>query len=101
MHIIDKATYKLPKGVTKILLIQMGDIGDVVWMTPTIWAVKNSIPGLKVSVLVKEGITGIPTTTIYGPSNWKDWAPVGKDHRVWIASPGVKRDVSTRDRAGV
>jgi heptosyltransferase-3 len=26
--------------------------------------------------------TGTPTITIYGPSNWKDWAPLGKDHRV-------------------
>ena len=101
MQIIDKSTYKLPEDIRNILLIQLGDIGDVVWTIPSIGAVKNSIPGLKVSVLVKEGITGIPTTTIYGPSNWKDWAPVGKDHRVWIASPAVKRDVSTRDRAGV
>jgi heptosyltransferase-3 len=26
--------------------------------------------------------TGTPTITIYGPSSWKDWAPLGKDHRV-------------------
>jgi len=26
--------------------------------------------------------TGVPTITIYGPTSWKDWAPVGKDHRV-------------------
>ena len=26
--------------------------------------------------------TGVPTITIYGPSSWFDWAPVGKDHRV-------------------
>ena len=25
---------------------------------------------------------GIPTVTIYGPSDWRDWAPVGKKHRV-------------------
>jgi predicted lipopolysaccharide heptosyltransferase III len=59
MHIINKSTYKLPKGITKILLIQLGDIGDVVWTTPSIWAVKNSIPGSKVSVLVKEGFGGL------------------------------------------
>lgn len=26
--------------------------------------------------------TGIPTVTIYGPSSWFDWSPVGQDHRV-------------------
>ena len=55
MKIIDRSNYKLPQGVTKILLIQFGDIGDVVWTIPTIWAVKNSIPDSKVSVLVKDG----------------------------------------------
>jgi predicted lipopolysaccharide heptosyltransferase III len=59
MHIIDKSIYKLPKGVTKILLIQLGDIGDVVWTTPTIRAVKNSIPDSKVSVLVKNSFGGL------------------------------------------
>ncbi|MBN1382083.1 MAG: putative lipopolysaccharide heptosyltransferase III [Deltaproteobacteria bacterium] len=59
MHIIDKSTYKLPKGIQKILLIQLGDIGDVVWTTPSIWAVKNSIPDSKVSILVKDGFGGI------------------------------------------
>ncbi|MEN6489275.1 MAG: glycosyltransferase family 9 protein [Smithella sp.] len=59
MHIINKSIYKLPKYINKILLIQLGDIGDVVWTTPSIWAVKNSIPGSKVSVLVKEGFGGL------------------------------------------
>jgi len=26
--------------------------------------------------------TGVPTITIYGPSSWFDWAPVGENHRV-------------------
>jgi heptosyltransferase-3 len=26
--------------------------------------------------------TGTPTVTIYGPSSWQDWAPVGEQHRV-------------------
>lgn len=59
MHIIDKSVYRLPKEINKILLIQLGDIGDVVWTTPSIWAVKNSFPGSKVSVLVKEGFGGL------------------------------------------
>jgi predicted lipopolysaccharide heptosyltransferase III len=27
---------------------------------------------------------GTPTITIYGPSDWKDWAPVGENHRVIV-----------------
>ena len=28
---------------------------------------------------------GTPTVTLYGPTDWKDWAPVGEDHRVVTA----------------
>jgi heptosyltransferase-3 len=28
---------------------------------------------------------GTPTITVYGPTSWRDWAPIGEDHRV-IAS---------------
>ena len=59
MQIIDKSNYKLPPGVHKVLLIQLGDIGDVVWTIPSIWAVKNSIPGAEVSIMVKDGFGGL------------------------------------------
>jgi heptosyltransferase-3 len=59
MQIIDKSNYKLPANILNILLIQLGDIGDVVWTTPSIWAVKNSITDSKVSVLVKDGFGGL------------------------------------------
>lgn len=59
MQIIDKASYKLPTDIRNVLLIQLGDIGDVVWTTPDIRAVKNSIPGSKVSILVKDGFGGL------------------------------------------
>jgi ADP-heptose:LPS heptosyltransferase len=39
----------------KILIIQLGDIGDVIWTTPTLWAVKGAYPDAQVSILVKEG----------------------------------------------
>jgi ADP-heptose:LPS heptosyltransferase len=55
MKIIDKSTYKLPEGIRNVLLIQLGDIGDVVWTTPSIRATKNSIPHSRVSVMVKDG----------------------------------------------
>lgn len=59
MQIIDKSNYKLPANIRNILLIQLGDIGDVVWTTPSIWAVKSSIPDSKVSVMVKDGFGGL------------------------------------------
>jgi heptosyltransferase-3 len=46
----------IPKGnIRNILLIQIGDIGDVVWATPTFQAVKEAYPGANVSVLLREG----------------------------------------------
>ncbi len=41
--------------VRKILIVQLGDIGDVVWTIPTLWAVKGAYPDARVSVLVREG----------------------------------------------
>ena len=55
MKIIDSSTYKLPAHIHKILLIQLGDIGDVVWTTPTIRAAKSAISDGKLSILVREG----------------------------------------------
>ncbi len=41
--------------IRNILLIQIGDIGDVVWATPTFRAVKKAYPGANISVLLREG----------------------------------------------
>src|SRR4030042_3425483 len=43
------------RNIKKSLIIQLGDIGDVVWTTPTLWAVKGAYPDAQVSILVKEG----------------------------------------------
>lgn len=43
------------KTMKNILIIQLGDIGDVVWSIPTFWAIKESIPKVKTAVIVKEG----------------------------------------------
>ncbi|MDO9462849.1 MAG: putative lipopolysaccharide heptosyltransferase III [Deltaproteobacteria bacterium] len=43
------------RDTENILIIQLGDIGDVVWGTPTLWAVKEKYPNAKVSILVWEG----------------------------------------------
>jgi len=59
MRIIDQSTFKLPDTVRKILLIQLGDIGDVVWTTPSIRAIQSTITNVKISILVKEGFGGL------------------------------------------
>ena len=41
--------------VRKVLLIQLGDIGDVVWTEPTIRAFRETFPSLEVSVLARSG----------------------------------------------
>jgi heptosyltransferase-3 len=48
-------TLKL-EDISNILLIQFGDIGDVVWATPAFRAVKETCPKANVSVLLREGI---------------------------------------------
>jgi predicted lipopolysaccharide heptosyltransferase III len=42
------------KDIHSILLIQLGDIGDVVWATPTFRAVKEAYPQANVSILLRE-----------------------------------------------
>lgn len=46
---------ELLRAAENILIIQLGDIGDVVWATPTIWALKKACPQASLSVLVREG----------------------------------------------
>ena len=41
--------------VRKVLLIQLGDIGDVVWTEPTIRAFRETFPLVEVSVLSRSG----------------------------------------------
>jgi heptosyltransferase-3 len=43
------------KKIANVLLIQLGDIGDIVWSTPTFRAVNEVYPHANVSVLVREG----------------------------------------------
>ena len=44
-----------PLHVSRILLIQLGDIGDVVWFLPVLRVVHERYPEAEVSVLVREG----------------------------------------------
>jgi len=43
----------------KILIIQLGDIGDVVWTTPALRAIKEAYPEAKVSFIVREGFDAL------------------------------------------
>jgi predicted lipopolysaccharide heptosyltransferase III len=47
--------FRITKDISNVLIIQLGDIGDVVWTTPTLWAVKESYPQANVSILLREG----------------------------------------------
>jgi ADP-heptose:LPS heptosyltransferase len=47
------------KNFHNILLIQLGDIGDVVWATPTFRAVKEAYPNANVSVLLRQSIRSL------------------------------------------
>ena len=42
-------------GIAKILVIQLGDIGDVVWSTPTFRALKAAYPSTEIFVLLRHG----------------------------------------------
>jgi len=49
---------RITKNIHNILVIQLGDIGDVVWVTPTLWAVKEAYPHAKVGVCSRQGRQG-------------------------------------------
>lgn len=45
--------HKINIPVKKILIIQLGDIGDVVWMVPALQAVKNAYPQAQLMILAR------------------------------------------------
>ena len=55
VEVIVKNNKRFEKEMSRILIIQLGDIGDVVWATPTFRAVKEAYPQANVSVLIREG----------------------------------------------
>ena len=44
-----------PLHVSRILIIQLGDIGDVVWSLPALQAIREAYPAAEVALLVREG----------------------------------------------
>ena len=53
MKISDR--FNKPSQVYRILIIQLGDIGDVVWSLPAVRAVRAAYPGATVSLLLRDG----------------------------------------------
>jgi heptosyltransferase-3 len=49
-----KATKELPKSIARILLIQLGDLGDVVLTMPVIRVLRQHYPGCRLAVAVRE-----------------------------------------------
>ncbi|MEA2014523.1 MAG: glycosyltransferase family 9 protein [Thermodesulfobacteriota bacterium] len=56
---IVKGNKKFEIEISSILIMQLGDIGDVVWATPTFRAVKKAYPQANVSVLLREGFESL------------------------------------------
>ena len=48
-------SFPAPENISSILVIQLGDIGDVIWTFPTIFALKTTYPRAKLSLLMREG----------------------------------------------
>ena len=44
-----------PSRIERILIIQLGDIGDVVWSLPALRAVREAYPDAAVAMLLREG----------------------------------------------
>ena len=56
-----------PSHVGRILIIQLGDIGDVVWSLPALQAVREAYPGATIAVLLREGTGALLAADILPP----------------------------------
>lgn len=56
---IVKDRFILPADVRNVLIMQLGDVGDVVWSTPTFHSVKEAFPDGQLAVLVRQGMKSL------------------------------------------
>ena len=49
-------SFSLPGKLRNVLVIQLGDIGDVVWSLPAFQAVRAALPRAEIFLLVRKGI---------------------------------------------
>lgn len=54
-----KGTQNLPRNIRSILLIQLGDLGDVVLSTPTMRAIHENFPKSRLTVVLREKARGL------------------------------------------
>jgi predicted lipopolysaccharide heptosyltransferase III len=47
--------HSITRALRNILVVQLGDIGDVVWTTPTLWALREAWPEARLSILLRAG----------------------------------------------
>ncbi len=60
-----------PPSAGRILIIQLGDIGDVVWSLPAIGAIRDSYPRASVSVLLREGTGSLLSAETLPPKTFE------------------------------
>lgn len=104
--------HSLPSSLPSILVIQLGDIGDVVWSLPALRAVKLAHPEARLTLLVREGIGDLvrcephidDVLEVRKPSGggWETW----KENRLLIKTLRRERfalvvDLRTGDRGAV
>jgi len=78
--------FEKPSSPRRVLIIQLGDIGDVVWTLPAFQALRTAWPGMELSVLLREKIgsllsAGEPPLKIFEVSGKGEniFAAAGKD----------------------
>lgn len=59
--------FRKPSQTSRILIIQLGDIGDVVWSLPALQAVREAYPGATIAVLLREGNGALLAADILPP----------------------------------
>ena len=84
----------LPKDISNILLIQLGDIGDVVLSHPSIRALRENLPQANIIVLVRENATELIEDC--------PWATgvisINNDKRRWAEEIGYQKRFFSRLR---
>lgn len=61
---------KLP-SIGRVLIIQLGDIGDVVWTLPALAAIRKAWPGVELSVLLRAGSASLLDAEILPPKTFE------------------------------
>ena len=97
MQISDR--FSKPSQLPRVLIIQLGDIGDVVWSLSALQAVRETYLGLAISILLREGnglllaVEALPPK-VQGVGS----SEMGADHRLAVGGVRDCRRHSRRPR---